>query len=219
MHTFTFSRINRNDLLKRLQSLPKKSSNDIIGVDRKLLGISAPYIVDSLCNVINVSVCTGVVHDDMKLARVTPVYKNAGDINSTANYRPISVIGHVAKIIEQIICSQLILYLEKHKFISPDQSAYLKQHSTQTSLHRVFDDWLENVNEDLITGACLLDISKCFDTIDHTLLLKKLDMFGIRNNEQRWFSSYLQNRRQSVFCHNKLSKSLNVESGVPQGSV
>ena len=138
---------------------------------------------------------------------------------SKENYRPISVIGHIAKIIEQLIGRQLISYLEEHQFISSDQSTYLKRHSTQTSLHRVIDDFLENVNDDMITGVCFLDISKCFDTIDHSLLLQKLCMYGIKETELNWFTSYLHNRKQAVFCHGKLSKFLDIKTGVPQGSV
>ena len=83
---------------------------------------------------------------------------------------------------EQLVRSQLVSYLEDHAFISPDQSAYLKGHSkdTQTSLHRVIDDWLENINDSQTPGVCLLDISKCFDTIVHHILLQKLSMHGIK---------------------------------------
>ena len=100
-----------------------------------------------------------------------------------------------------------------------DQSAYLKRHSTQTSLHRVIDDWLENVNDGAITGACLLDISKCFDSINHTILLKKLEMYGITSTEQKWFSSYLRGRKQIVKFHQETSEFCDITCGVPQGSV
>ena len=100
-----------------------------------------------------------------------------------------------------------------------DQSAYLKRHSTQTSLHRVIDDWLENVNDGAITGACLLDISKCFDSINHTILLKKLEMYGITSTELKWFSSYLSGRKQVVKFHQETSEFCDITCGVPQGSV
>ena len=100
-----------------------------------------------------------------------------------------------------------------------DQSAYLKRHSTQTSLHRVIDDWLENVNDGAITGACLLDISKCFDSINHTILLKKLEMYGITCTELTWFSSYLSGRKQVVKFHQETSEFCDITCGVPQGSV
>ena len=119
-----------------------------------------------------------------------------------STYRPISIIGHIAKMVEQLVLSQLVSYLEA--FISPDQSAYLKVHSTQTSLHRVIDDWLENINDYQTTGVCLLEISKCFDTISHPILLQKLSTYGIKNTELEWFSSYLGKRKQAVLCHNKI---------------
>ena len=72
-----------------------------------------------------------------------------------------------------------------------DQSAYLKRHFTQTSLHRGIGDWLENLNDRAITGVCLLDISKCFASINHTILLKKLEMYGITSAELKRLSSYL----------------------------
>ena len=100
-----------------------------------------------------------------------------------------------------------------------DQSAYLKRHSTQTCLHRVIDDWLEHINEGEITGACLLDISKCFDSISHILLLKKLEMCGIIGTELDWFSSYLNGRKQFVKFSNETFESCEITCGVPQGSV
>ena len=154
-----------------------------------------------------------------KKARVTPVYKNEGEINDENNFRPISVISHIAKMIESFVSDQIIKYLEDHAFISIDQSAYLKRHSTQTSLHRVIHDWLEQIHDNSLTGACLLDISKCFDSINHEILLKKLEMYGITGNELDWFSSYLKNRKQMVFFQQDSSDFQEVYSGVPQGSV
>ena len=162
---------------------------------------------------------SGVFKQDWKNARVSPIYKNDGDINDENNYRPISVIGHIAKMIESLVSCQIIDYLESHSFISMDQSAYLKMHSTQTCLHRVIDDWLEHINDDEITGACLLDISKCFDSINHTILLKKLEMYGFTGTEIKWFSSYLNGRRQVVNFNNETSESCEISCGVPQGSV
>ena len=192
---------------------------DILGFDRKLIKITGQHIVDSLLYIINESLLHGTFPDEWKLARVTPVFKNSGDVDVMSNYRPISVIGHIAKMVEQLVRSQLVRYLEEHSFITPDQSAYLKGHSTQTSLHRVIDDWLDNINEDQITDACLLDMSKCFDTINHSILLQKLSMYGIKHQELKWFSSYLDNRKQAVLYHNELSCFVDVTCGVPQGSV
>ena len=88
--------------------------------------------------------------------------------------------------------------MEEHSFISMDQSAYLKRHSTQTNLHRVIDDWLGIVNDCAITGTCLLDISKSFDSINRKIRLKKSEMYCITSTELTWLSSFLRGRKQVV---------------------
>ena len=162
-----------------------------------------------------------MVHTDLKKARVTPIYKNGedSDINSASDYRPISVISHIAKILEKLVKNQLILFLEERHVISTDQSAYLKGHSTQTSLHCVLDDWYENMDEGEYTAACVFDISKCFDCINHSLLLSKLEKYGIRNTALKWFTSYLSGRTQAVTCRGKPSGFKELVHGVPQGSI
>ena len=218
IHSFRFKNMSKEYIETNLGSLPYKSNNDILGMDLVLLRKSAPYISISLENVINKSLSSGVFEQDWKNARVTPIFKDDGDINDENNYRPISVIGHIAKMLESLVSYQIIDFLEEHSFISMDQSAYLKRHSTQTSLHRVIDDWLENVNDGAITGACLLDISKCFDSINHTILLKKLEKYGITSTEVKWFSSYLSGRKQVVKFHQETSKFCDITCGVPHGS-
>ena len=152
-------------------------------MDLVLLRESDPYISISLENVIDkLSLKSSAFEQNWKNARVTPIYKDDADINDENNYRPISVIDHIAKI-ESFVSYQTIDFLEERNFISMDQFAYLKRHSTQTSLHRVINDWLENVNDCVITGPCLLDISKCFDSISHTIRLKKLEIYGITSTE------------------------------------
>jgi hypothetical protein len=135
------------------------------------------------------------------------------------NYRPISVIGHIAKIYEKCVQSQLLNYLVEHNFISNHQSAFIKYHSTQTLLHKVVDNWLENIDNGLITGVCFFDVAKCFDSISHELLLFKLEKYGVKSKELNLFKSYLSERLQSTFCHNVLSPFTTVRSGIPQGSI
>ena len=91
--------------------------------------------------------------------------------------------------------------------------------STQTSLHRVIDEWLENINDNQTTGVCLLDISNCIDTISHHILLYKLIMHGIEHTQLGWFAASLGKCKQAVLCHSKLSSFVDITSGVPQGSL
>ena len=203
-YVFKLHHISFQDIQFYLNSMANKHGNDILGMDIKLLKIACPVISKSLAYVVNSSLDNGIVHEDRKKTRVTPIYKNEGEINDENNFRPISVISHITKMIESFVSNQIIKYLEDHAFISIDQSAYLKRHSTQTSLHRVIDDWLEQIHDNSLTGAGLLDISKCFDSIIHEILLKKLEMYGMTGNELDWFSSYLKNRKQMVFFNRTL---------------
>ena len=114
IHSFRFKRMSSADIVTYLGSLPNRSNKDILGMDIVLLKESAPYISISLANVINKSLESGVFEQDWKNARVTPIYKDDGDINDENNFRPISVIGHIAKMIESLVSYQIIDYLEKH---------------------------------------------------------------------------------------------------------
>jgi hypothetical protein len=91
--------------------------------------------------------------------------------------------------------------------------------NTQTSLHKVMDNWLWNINDGLLTAVCSLDVKKCFDTINHGILLQKLKMYGFTENVIKWFSSYLANRGMKVKCNRELSEVKYVNIGIPQGSV
>ena len=128
------------------------------------------------------------------------------------------MIDPIAKI-ESLVSYQTIDFLEEHSFISMDQSAYLKRHSTQTSLNRVIDDWVESVNDCAITGTCLLDISNCFDSINHTIWLTKLQMYSITSTELKWLSNHLRGPKQVVKFHKETSEFCDITRGVPQGSI
>ena len=188
-------------------------------MDSKLLKCSSYYISEILCQIINVSILTSTVPDDWKKARVCPIYKGKGSKSEAKNYRPISVLSHVSKIVERCIYNQLIKYVVDHHFISIDQSAYLSNHSTQTALHKVIDEWLQNIDDHMFAVVCYFDISKCFDCINHEILLFELQKYGIRQKELEWFTSYISGRLQATFAHNTLSSFFSVTTGIPQGSI
>ena len=101
-------------------------SLDVLDIDTKLLKIASPFIAPSLTHVYNLSLYNGVVPNDFKKARITPVFKNEGDRNIAANYRPISVISHFGKVLEDIVKKQLVDFLLKHRLLSSNQFAYIK---------------------------------------------------------------------------------------------
>ena len=128
-------------------------------------------------------------------------------------------MGHIAKMLEGLVNYQIVDFLESTNFLSMDQSAYLKRHSTQTCLHRTIDDWLEHINDGEITGACLLDISKCVDSINHIILLKKLEMYGIIGAGLNWISGFVNGRKQFVNFNNETPESREIICGLPLGPV
>ena len=219
VYNFSMTKISNKSIEKNIKRLNSNSSLDILDMDSKLIQIASHVITPWLGKIFNLSIESSEIVDDFKLARVTPVYKGKGDHDDPNSYRPISVSCHFAKLLEYEVNDQLMKYLVSHDFISTDQSAYLKLHSTVTSLHRVVDDWLENIDDELFTAVCFLDIEKCFPSLNHAILLKKLDWYGVRNEENLWFQNYLSNRKQAVSLNNTLSKFETINIGVPQGSV
>ena len=180
--------------------------------------MASELISESLTQMFNTSLRTGEVPTDWLLSKITPVYKGKGDKSVKLNYRPIAVVCHIAKIIEKVVNSQFLSYLLNHNFITIDQHAFLLNHSTNTCIHQVADDWLEAFNEHEMVAACFLDISKCFDCIDHEFLLFKLTKYGVSDNELKWFTNYLSGRKQVVSCNGVLSDKREMKIGVPQGS-
>ena len=195
------------------------TSLDVLGLDGKLLAIAAPAIAPILTFIFNKSLLLGYIPDDWKLARVTPLYKGKGKKSDCASYRPIFVISHIPKIIESYVKVVLVNHLIDNNLFSQNQSAYMKNQSTVYALHTFIDDVLSNINNSLITGVVQLDLRKGFDTINHEILLFKLEKYGIKNNALLWFKSYLFNRKQIVKCNTHLSSSQTLSIGVPQGTI
>ena len=121
-------------------------------------------------------------------------------------------------IAEREVQSQLMSYCLKHELISIDQFAFLKDHSTVGCLHRIIDDWYDAMNEGEYIMSCFLDVQKCFDCINHDLLLEKLSLYGINGTELKWFQNYLADRHQFVHINGASSSPLTVHAGIPQGS-
>ena len=136
------------------------------------------------------------------------------------NYRPVSNLSFISKLIERIAAVQLIDHLKTNNLYEKYQSAYRALHSTETALLRVQNDLLQAVDNHGGAIHVLLDLSAAFDTIDHKKLLNILDTsFGIRGDALKWFESYLSDRQQTVQIGNEFSKSNTLNYGVPQGSV
>ena len=155
--------------------------------------------------------------DKGKRAAVTPLDKGEPVRTTEKNYRPVSVLNAFSKIYEKIITEQLIPHLDHclSKFIA----TYKQQYNTQHVLIRMIEEWRQNLDNDNVAGAVLMDLSKAFDCIPHDLLIAKLSAYGFHEDALVYIHSYLKRRQQSVRINNTYSTFQLVLSGVPQGSV
>eukprot|EP00745_Piridium_sociabile_P020377 TRINITY_DN313_c0_g1_i4.p1 TRINITY_DN313_c0_g1~~TRINITY_DN313_c0_g1_i4.p1 ORF type:complete len:508 (-),score=73.27 TRINITY_DN313_c0_g1_i4:117-1640(-) len=178
-------------------------------------------ILPALTNILNVSLSTGVVPTCLKNALVMPLLKKVSlDPNVLKNFRPVSNIPFVSKLLEKIVLSQLLSHLENNGLWQIFQSAYRPCHSTETALLRVFNDLLVASDSSQISVLTLLDLSSAFDTIDHSILLDRLKLaFGVRDTALKFFESYLTDRKQVVSVLGYESDPSPLCYGVPQGSV
>ena len=195
--------------------------NNALGVDAisaKLLQMAAPGISTSLASLLNHSLECGQILQEWKSANVTPVQKGVSSVD-ISNFRPVSVLPVVSKVFERLLHQQLYDYLQKHTILHPAQSGCRPQHTTQDVLVSMVDNWRKALDDNKLVGAVMVDLSKAFDMINHSILLRKMDSYGVRGKELRWFQDYLTGRRQRVCVGDEKSEWTNIRRGVPQGSI
>ena len=141
------------------------------------------------------SIDSGVFPDDLKVARVSP---KSGDRTDLGNYRPISVLPTVSKLYERVVHRQLSNYLDKYSLLSNCQFGCRKHHSTDTCCLAMLDKMYKKIDKGCLSGVVFRDLKKTFDTVDHTVLLRKLSSISVSDDSLMWFESYLLSRKQTT---------------------
>ena len=187
-------------------------------VDAGHLKAAYQFIKIPLLHICNQSFLQGIFPSDLKIARVIPLFK-AGDSMKVNNYRPVSILPVLSKVLERLMYNRLINFLNKHKILYEYQFGFRKLHSTYMALIAA-QEFICNAsqNGEYCVGV-YLDFSKAFDTIDHEILLTKLGHYGIRGVALEWIKSYMSNRSQSVSLNDCTSMVKSVNCGIPQGSI
>ena len=175
-------------------------------------------ISEPICNFVNFSIETGIVPDQMKIARLIPIYKS-GENNLFSNYRPISVLPIFSKILERVVYNRLMDYININQILFRNQYGFRKNHSTSLALISLYDKISAGFDANKHTVGIFLDLSKAFDTVDHAILISKLDHYGIRGLPLAWIQNYLSNKFQYVEYNGFCSLSNKIKCGVPQGSI
>ena len=162
---------------------------------------------------------TGTFPSLLKTSKVIPIFKKKGSPLEVGNYRPISLLSNIDKIYEKLFHSRLIDFVNQFNQIYPRQFGFRKAHSTIHTLINIVERIRKGLDNGEFACGVFVDLQKAFDTVDHDILLAKLDHYGIRGTAYQWLKSYLSNRSQFVFVNNIISNTQIVKHGVPQGSV
>ena len=171
-----------------------------------------------LTKIINKSISQGIFPSELKLARVIPIFKS-NDKQNISNYRPISILTFFSKVFEKILHNNIYKYMERNKTINENQFGFRKGHGTQHAIISLIDKIGKSVDRGDIVINMFLDLKKAFDTVSHSILLRKLSAYGIRGNLLKLCKSYLIDRYQYVVYNGAKSERKIVTCGVPQGSI
>ena len=169
-------------------------------------------------HIFNQSMEVGRVPDQLKIAKVIPIFKN-DDNSKFSNYRPISILQIFSKVLEKIVYTRLLNYLTKFNILCDNQFGFRKNHSTFMAVLELVDNLSNSMDRKEFSVGVFIDLSKAFDTVNHKILLEKLLHYGIRGTPLNWFSDYLSNRKQFVKFNDTLSEQKTISCGVPQGSI
>ena len=204
-----------SDVVKNLKN---KMSKDCDGINMYTVKNVISCILQPLLYIFNLSLQSGTFPDSMKIARIIPLFK-AGDKQLFSNYRPVSLLSQFSKILEKIFHARLMKFLEYKNIIHPGQYGFQNQLSTVHAIMELSEGISSAIDMKKYTVGVFIDLKKAFDTINHSILIKKLENYGIRGIASNWIQSYLQNRMQYVSIDDVTSDRQLLKCGVPQGSV
>ena len=191
---FKFSEISTLEIISKIRNLKASKSTGIDNIPAKVLKLSADIIGPSIARIFNISLKSGIFVHEWKMAWVLPIYKT-DDKRKCENYRRISILPIISKIFERSGFNQVYSYLNDNSLLSKYQAGFHPKNSIMAALIQMCDEWYVNMDKGKLNGVVFLDIRKAFDSINHNILLEKLEtQFGISNNELKWFKSYLTSK-------------------------
>ena len=222
-HSMFFSPTTTHEILTLIQNLPNKTSSGYDNINNLLLKKLAAHIAVPLEIIFNKSIEEGKFPESMKKADIVPLYKNK-DKQECSNYRPISLLITISKLLEKIIYRRVYQFLEKSEQIFPSQYGFRTSYSCENAVSELLSTIIKGKEQGLYTISMFLDLSKAFDSLEHDMMLKKLESYGVRGIALQWFKSYLSNRQIRTKCHIssngqiEYSEYKSINYGAPQGS-
>ena len=198
--------------------MKNKSSYGYDSISNKLIKSASHVLVRALTLIVNQSLHTGIYPSQLKLSRVKQLFKH-GNKSQFNNYKPISLLPSLSKIVEYVLFDQLLHYFIENNLLSLEQFGFRPGHSTELAAVRLVDQLTSQMDNNLIPVNIYIDLSKAFDTLNHSILLSKLKYYGVTGCANNLLQIYLYGRSQFVEYNGHKSEKLFVTTGVPQGSV
>lgn len=211
-----FNKTTKNEVNLIIENLKDTNATGFDKILTSIIKENKHFLVNDIVSIINSSLMSGKVPETMKISRIAPIHKG-GDTQDFNNYRPISILPNMDKIMTKIVNNQLVKYIEKHNIINKQHYGFRLKSNTSTALFDVISAIQQYRDNKEICVAVFIDLQKAFDSVKRSTLLKKLWCTGIRGKEYDWFSSYMSNRKQYIEM-NGITTDLQVtEEGIPQG--
>ena len=218
LNSFALLPTDASEIIGCSSRLASKKSSGFDGVTVDIMKRSINIVAEPLSNILNASFLTGKIPRALKIAKVCPIHKD-GSLNEINNYRPVSVLPSFSKIFEKVVYNRLIVYVNKLNILSNSQYGFRENHSTSMALIDFYDKVSKSIDERKFTIGIFIDLKKAFDTIDHKILLSKLNHYGVRGIALKWFENYLSERQQYVCLNDINSPYRPISCGLPQGSI
>ena len=218
MYRFNFQQVNEDLISKIFDDIAPKTSFGFDELSAKLMKIIKYQLLSPVTLVINQMINTGIFPDKLKIGKINPIYKK-DDESLFTNYRPISLLPAISKIFEKVLFKQIYNYFQQKKLFYSAQYGFRNGHSQEFAALELVDKILINMDKKSTPIGIFIDLSKAFDTIDHTILLDKLNHYGFSDLALKLIKNYLSNRKQYVQMDDIKSNLCNITTGVPQGSI
>ena len=218
IEAFQIEAVSIEDVTTLLLTTKSSSAAGHDGISGKILKQYAVSLAPSICTIVNASIQQAVFPDAWKKSNVIPIWKSKGSKADPSNYRPISIIPVMGKILEKSVCKQLAAYCKDQCVIPPEQFGFRERSSVEIALLSATDKWLEDIDSGKMVGALLIDLAKAFDTVSHQQLLSELSSIHCSSKALSFVRSFLTNRVQRVSQGGILTPWNPISRGVPQGS-
>ena len=206
-----------NECFRVIMNL-KNTRENLDHISVGIFKLFSRYLVEIVCDLINLCFKNGVFPNTLKIARITPIHKK-GDVNDISNYRPIAILPFMSKILERCISNRLFDFLDKNSILDKSQFGFRQGFSTADAVSALVEHLYDTLNLKLSAVNVFVDFSRAFDTVDREILVRKLELYGIRGIPLKLVSDYLSHRRQYVRINQTVSPMKTVNLGIGQGTI